>query len=397
MTSQLAQDRAVEHEFTAEDVSKFYLELERLLERIERSVTYYQVLGIERSAIHKDIRLAYQLALAVLYPSYEISSTVPVQMLGRIDQAFGKASRAFSVLANFARRKEYDGAVFSSTSSLSLDALKVDALKPPQTDDARGQSHGNTARLEPGAQPRASESVNIKHLPKQREVYTEFAKTSTGDNRRRCERLKLSLPARATGYDRKNGKWQEMTETVDVSRTGVTVRLRRCVRHGTVLYLTLPLPVKLRAHGYADSSYNVYALVRRVEPPKKGVRVVGLEFLGEHPPSGFLEKPWATFRTQRWTGTERRRTPRVDRSEVVVVEYFTEAMQSLAREETRSENLGRNGLRVLVNEVPMDFDLVRVTCPRNGFESLAAVRNRYMGKDGIERLCLQFVDKELLL
>jgi hypothetical protein len=82
---------------------------------------------------------------------------------------------------------------------------------------------------------------------------------------------------------------EEMTQTVDVSRTGVTLRLSRRVRHGNVLYLTLPLPVKLRSHGYSDSSFKVYSLVRRVETAKKGMRVVALEFLGERSPAGYRE------------------------------------------------------------------------------------------------------------
>jgi hypothetical protein len=202
------------------------------------------------------------------------------------------------------------------------------------------------------------------------------------------------LPARVTGYDRKNGKWNEMTETVDVSRTGLTLRLRKRMKHGMIVYITLPYPTKLRTHGYADSTYNIYALVRRVEPPRKGTRVIGLEFLGEHPPAGYLERPWAVFRTPKWNGTERRRVPRIERSEVVRLEYFTDEMHSITREEARTENLSRTGLRVAVKVAPPEFDLVRVSCPSRGFESLAAVRNRYMDKDGNERLCLQFVDKQ---
>jgi hypothetical protein len=185
-----------------------------------------------------------------------------------------------------------------------------------------------------------------------------------------------------------------MTETIDVSRTGVTLRLRSRVRHGMVLFVTLPLPTKLRSHGFTDSGYNVYVLVRRVEPPKKGVRVIGLEFLGEHPPAGYLERPWAVFRTKKWVGTERRRASRIERAEVVKLEYFNENFDSLSREEVRTENISLRGFRVWVKSAPMEFDLVRVTCHERGFECLATLRNRFMGKDGRERLCLQFIDKE---
>src|SRR5204863_428279 len=91
------------------------------------------------------------------------------------------------------------------------------------------------------------------------------------------------------------------------SRTGVTLRLRHRVRHGNVLYVSLPLPQRLRSHGMDEPEYRVYALVRRVHPVKDGIRVTALEFVGEQPPIGYLDKPWATFQTQPWTGAERRR------------------------------------------------------------------------------------------
>jgi len=358
-------------EFAAERISIYFLELEGLLNRIEGSTTHYQALGLERSASLELIKLAYQQALDTLYPSYNISATIPPEMISRIERAFNKASLALFTLATFNRRKQYD---------LALVSLASNPVASQSTEQR------------PATSP-ANDEISLNRLPAQREVYREFSKTKTDDNRRRCERFKLSLPARVTGHDRKNGKWHEMTETVDVSRTGLTLKLRKRIRFGMIVYITLPYPTKLRAHGYADSTYNVYALVRRVEPPRKGARIIGLEFLGEHPPAGYLERPWSVFRTRKWNGTERRRVPRSERSEMVRLEYFTDDMHSITREETRTENLSATGMRVAVKVAPPEFDLVRVSCPSRGFESLAAVRNRYVGNDGNERLCLQFVDK----
>jgi hypothetical protein len=185
-----------------------------------------------------------------------------------------------------------------------------------------------------------------------------------------------------------------MTETVDMSRTGVRLRLRRPVRYGTVLYLTLPLPTKLRAHGFAEQSYNVYALVRRIEPSKQGVRAVGVEFIGEHPPAGFLDKPWSVFRSKKWGGTERRRSNRVEQVEKIRIEYFDESMRSIFFEVARTENVSRSGLRIYGTKAPAEFDLVRVSCPRLKFEAMATLRSRYNGKDGLERICVQLLDKE---
>jgi PilZ domain len=358
--------------YAAEQISIYFLELEGLLDRIERSTTHYQILSAERSASQQQIKLCYQQALGLLYPPYSIGATIPPEMISRIERAFNKASLSFSILAAFNRRKEYDLAL-ASISSRPAPSQSVEQQPAPSS---------------------TNDEVSARPLPPQQKPQAELPRVASNDNRRRAERFRVPLPARVTGHDRKTGKWNEMTETVDVSRTGLTLKLRRRVRHGMIVYVTLPYPTKLRTHGYADSSYSIYALVRRVEPPRKGTRVIGLEFLGEHPPAGYLQRPWAVFRTKKWNGTERRRVPRIERSEVVRLEYFTDDMHSLTREEARTENVSRTGLRVAVKDAPPEFDLVRVSCPNRRFESLAAVRNRYIAQDGYERLCLQFVDKE---
>jgi hypothetical protein len=185
-----------------------------------------------------------------------------------------------------------------------------------------------------------------------------------------------------------------MSETVDLDRTGLTLKIRRRVRFGHVLFITLPLPTKLRSHGYSLPHYSVYALVRRVEPPRDGVWVISLEFIGEHPPTGFLDKPWATFRTKTWDRSERRRAQRIKRAEKIRLEYFTEPMKMLASEVAETENVSRTGLRILVKCAPPEFDVVRVRSNTRRFDGLAAPRNRFVAKDGIERLCVQFIDKE---
>ena len=372
-----------ENELTKGQISSYFLELGRLLDRVERSTTHYQILGLERSATYEQVNGSYQEIVALFYPSYTIGQTMPAEMTSRVERAFNKASQAFVVLACFNRRKEYDA------------ALRSIANNTQSTAPLQSQGPLPRAAAKPALPPvaRSDQNIQLGHQEPQRKVYTEYAK-KTGDNRRRCERFKLAIPARVVGHDRRSGKWNEMSETIDVSRTGLTLRLRNRVRHGMVLYVTLPLPTKLRSHGLTDSGYNVYVLVRRVEPPKKGVRVIGLEFLGEHPPAGYLERPWAVFRTKKWVGTERRRESRIDRSEEVKLEYFNENLESLSREETRTENLSRRGFRVPVKSAPIEFDLVRVVCPSRGFECLATLRNRFVGKDGRERLCLQFIEKD---
>jgi hypothetical protein len=170
--------------------------------------------------------------------------------------------------------------------------------------------------------------------------------------------------------------------------------MRSRVKHGLVVHITLPLPTKLRSHGFSEAGYNMYAIVRRVEPVIDGVRVVGLEFIGANPPADYLYKPWATFRTQKWNGPERRGEQRVERAEAVAVEYLDASMQRIGREAGVTEDVSLCGARVCVKAAPPEFEFVRITSPNRNFDSLALLRNQWSGTDGFERLCLQFVDQQ---
>ena len=380
--------------------------LERLIERVERSSTHYEALGLRTPATHEEIRLAYLHSLTLLYPPYAVAATVHPQMAPRIERVFSKISWAFSILASRSKRSDYDRTIVQNLAYLGeAERLKRTAAapapsvagKPPPATLPAMPAKAPATPVKPVRRPTASsegEGISVRSAPSQRAVYGESAKAASASNRRRCDRIRMLLPVRVSGHDRKSGKWHEMGQTVDVSRTGVTLQMRTLVRHGTVLYITLPLPAKLRAHGYSDPSYNVYALVRRVQPAKSGLRIVALEFLGEHPPSAYFEKPWAIYKTAKWNGSERRRAKRKDQSELVIVEYVTGSMKVLAREKARTENVSSSGARIFVNNPPEDFDLVRVTCTRLKFDSLATVSNRYFGIDGSERLCVQFINRE---
>ena len=382
MTPNMMQSALSAEYLTSEEISAYFLNLERLLERIEHSTTHYLVLGLERTASFDQIVHSYREIISLLYPTYSISESMPTVMLARIEAAFKKTSGAFAMLAGFARRKDYDNRLFQSPGRAAAPAApqKLGDISPVKRTDQRPAQ--------------AAESLPVAQNNALRSSYSEFAGSRTNDNRRRTERYDLALPVRVVGYERKDCKWDEMSKTVNVSRTGLQLRLRRRVGYGTVLFLTLPFPVKLRSHGFTEPSYNVYGLVRRIGPPKNGMRLIGLEFIGEHPPAGYLEKPWAAFRTNKWAGGERRRARRYERSEFIQLEYITEDMHVLAIEQTITENISRTGLRIIVKAAPPQFDFIRVTCPGYNFEGLAIFCNRFIGRDGRERLSLRFLDKE---
>lgn len=385
-------------ENTPDQISAYFLDLEGQLSRIDSAITYYQILGLDQTDEQEKIRSSFQQLIGLLFPSYVITQAMAEEVSARIERAFTKASQAFAVLASFTRRRVYDDALLSIASKPAVNNAQKSQTYHHQS--ASTQFQVKRLQAQNGGQRPSDSSVAAENfdlnlvVPRLSEVYRESPKAQKDDNRRRVERFRLSIPARVTGYDRNGGKWHEMTETIDVSRTGVRLRLHRRVKHGTVLFVTLPLPAKLRGHGFSEQSYNVYTLVRRVEPQRQGVRAIGVQFLGEHPPKGFLDNPSATFRSKRWGGHERRRPDREMRAESIHIEYFDESMKSLAKEQARTENESRTGLRISGTTAPTEFDVIRVTCPRLNFEGLAALRSRYKGKDGAERLCVQFIDKQ---
>ena len=371
--------------------AEFLLDMGQALERIEKSSSHYDVLGIEQSAPYERIMSAYYGALRLLFPPYHLRKAVPDETLARMDRAFSKASWAFSILADLKKRAEYHALVVSKSSGAQPAAAPAANSTAAALQAVKEFRNAAASALKVAApEPEVAMELGVQRAQKQ--VYSEFRAEKSDDNRRRSQRFKLSLPARISGCDRTGTKWNEMTQSVDVSRTGVTLWTKRRLRNGMVVYLTMPLPVKLRSHGFSDASFNTYALVRRVDPPRKGGREVALEFIGEHPPAGYLEKPWALFRPHRWTGRERRRASRQSCRETVQVEYFNDAFASLGREEAVTENGGKQGMQIRVARAPVEFDLLRVTCQARGFESLAVVRNRSVIKEGVERLCLQFLN-----
>lgn len=368
------------------DLNSYQTELDNLLRLVESSQTYYQLLSLDRSATQQQVRHAYQQSLSLLFPPYHLSSEISRGTLVRMERAFEKTSRAFSVLALSQKRREYDAALFGGSNWLDNQLADERPLPMPQpakpTEPPPVKVTAATIVPPPQVVLPSVETSNPKILDK-------------GINRRRAVRIRMPLSVRVTGHDRRNGKWDEMAETIDVSRTGITIRSRRKMRHGAILFLSLPMPEKLRSHGFGAPSYNIYAMVRRVERAKGGARTVGLEFLGEHPPKGYLETPWALYRTTAWSGMDRRRKKREISEEMLSIEFFDESAQSIGTCMAKTENISQSGVRICVRQVPTEFELVRVTFTGRGFQCFATLQNRYLGNDGFERLCLAFLGSEL--
>jgi hypothetical protein len=394
--------------FTDEWLSSYYWRLEQLLDRIEHSNTHYQVLDINRSANNEQIGQAYRQILALLHPSNRpnlFGTSGDIRL--RIKRATERVSLAGSILLHFGKRVEYDNSLSRRLTAPLTINIPLSAWIEPSKDGTvttasqeepphKQEEKASTLARDPKT-VLLEDNLSHKAIATQLPIGTVLSDGNPDENRRRGRRFKVSLPVYVTGHDRKNGKSREIANTVDVSRFGIAIQMRARVPQGTVLHLTLPLPVKLRNHGYTDHSYSVYAIVRRVQPPQDGLRLVGVEFLGEHPPAGYLDEPWGTFHTTKWQGANRRREPRELRTESVGVEYLDKDMQPIQSEIAVTEDVSCSGVRIFVSATPDEFDYVKVTNLQKNCSSVAAVCNRYLGKDGFERLCLNFIDYKWLL
>lgn len=342
------------HHYSPVEIAAYHAELDELLDRIETGASHYDVLGIDELATTGEVKLAYTRVAALLHPSfYELDLPQPETALSRIDEAFEKISAAYAVLVNFNRRSEYDDSLFQ----------RQDITPVP---------------------------ASIAAVPA--EAATKTDSQAKAAERRVAQRFQLALPVRVSGHSREGGKWNEMTDTFDVSVSGALVRLVMPVRVGMILNVSMPMPTTLRNHAFFEADYEVYAIVRRVLPSGEEASLIGLEFLSGDPPAAYFEERWGIFNTETVSGRERRAAARVRDARTVTVEYFDVALNVVALETATTEDISKTGIRVCVKNIPDKFALVKVTGKQGALESFATVTGRYVGDDGVERLCLKFVD-----
>src|SRR5260370_29453419 len=244
---------------TGKLVSSYYLEIDYLLERVASSKTHYQALGLERSATNEEIVWAYHQAVKLLHhPNRKIQVSLPEDMRERIDEIFDKASQAFFVLTDAKKRTEYDRSLVRKPR-----AAVPGAAHEPQEVTSSG-------KLRVAKEEKTSERVA---LVENASAVRQTSSSNQPFERRRTERVKLSLPAFIVGYDRAGGKWKDTAKTIDVSLAGASIAMNCRPRHGQILHVRLPMPGNLRAHGDSEPGYSVYAIVRPVELPLGGASV----------------------------------------------------------------------------------------------------------------------------
>lgn len=250
----------------AKRAARVRAEVERLLACISAGADHYRVLDVSREASAEKIRKAYCRAVEQLHPlkCQDIIETDGV-MRWKLSEAFLRVVEAFSVLSSPGRRIEYDG---------TLNRRPVTPLPLPHLPEQLAHPVHESVALAP-----TSATSDSAPQPRHRYGlgnafgYSELNAPKARD-RRRSGRLALRLPVRASSDDL---SWQEVTESIDISRSGVKLRLSLSPKAGDVLVLELPMPLALRNHSFDDKMYVVRAVVRHSEPNGKGF-LVGAQF-----------------------------------------------------------------------------------------------------------------------
>jgi hypothetical protein len=202
------------------------------------------------------------------------------------------------------------------------------------------------------------------------------------DDRRQHTRMSLRLPVRAQGYDPDGSPWVEMTTSEDASPGGASVELQHPVRVGQVVQLQMPLPRRFRAFDPYSPAYRVYAVVRSRQPDGR----TGLRFLSDEEP------PRASVPAL----VERRRGLRRSGPFVLVLRCIAPDGELDARrgEATVAENMGPGGACVKTSLSLARGDVVWVAEAGGPFRTRAEVRNVTVGRDGVPRMNVAFLDAQ---
>ena len=210
--------------------------------------------------------------------------------------------------------------------------------------------------------------------------------------------MSLSLPVQVRGHDTKNEPWDEMTTSDDASFGGASFPLlEHPVMRGQVLFLSLPLPKNFRQYAVTEASYKAYALVRHVAR-SEGVTRVGVMFLGQKPPKGYEENPGGRFllpsdpRPPAPGQKERRRHERFEIFLNLRLKRTDPSTGRVQEETTVTENVSAGGARVRTGMGVSKGEVLMVEEVAGAFRMRAEIRNLYIGKDGVPRLNLTFLD-----
>jgi hypothetical protein len=177
------------------------------------------------------------------------------------------------------------------------------------------------------------------------------------------------------------------------------------------------MPRKLRNYDLAESQYKIWGIVRRCitikEPISKAERYsIGVAFIGKETPISFLDDPSLVYDIshregdQFWSIKEAdenpdesdlpkdvRRHSRIKLPTNVTVEILDEAGNTIASEQTVTENLSYSGAALYTTLTPKVGCFVRIKSDQYNVSIISIIRGVRVGQDKIQRLHIEFIDR----
>ena len=242
-----------------------------------------------------------------------------------------------------------------------------------------------------------------------------MSSTVINKDNRRIQRYSLSLPARVEVRIDNNFSWNEITRLEDVSAFGAGMNLKRPVKRGRLLVISVPMPRQLRCYDYLEPQYRIWGLVRRCvaigDNPQAETYAIGIAFIGKNPPTSYQDNPAKLYDLSEredgglWQLREAdtmpdesdlpaylRRHTRFAIPESLLLEMLDENGDVIASEVSVTENISVGGAAVFTSFDISNGAFLRVKSERHDLSIISIVRGRHVGPDGIVRLHLEFID-----
>lgn len=233
---------------------------------------------------------------------------------------------------------------------------------------------------------------------------------------RRIQRIALPLPVRVEVKLDAETTWYEITRLDDVSAFGAGFVLKRPIKRGRLVMMTIPMPRQLRSFDYSEPQYRVWGLVRRciaIGTSSDTQYSIGVAFIGKTPPADYHDHPSRLYDISHqgadgkgfWhigpadiSGNsdlppDQRRQTRYAIPESLTLQQTDENGNVLMSETTVTENISLGGAAVFTTLQIDAGTFLRVRSDIHDIEILSVVRRSRVGEDGITRLHLEFIDR----
>jgi hypothetical protein len=245
-----------------------------------------------------------------------------------------------------------------------------------------------------------------------------MTQTSITIEQRRTHRLALKLPVRVEVRVGRTVSWSEDSRCSDLSSLGTALYLKRPVKRGRMVLLSLAMPDHLRKFDARETEYKVWGVVQRCiqsnEDDLHRQYSTGIAFIGKDAPVGYSEHPsrlydiipprsavgnfWQVVdedarNDHRLSQIELRKESRFSVPEPLLIEIMDEGGEVIALEQSVTENVSVGGAVVFTQFYAEVGTFLRVISERHNIEIISVVRGRREGPDGLSRLHVEFIDQ----